>query len=450
MNYALTDSGNAERFAAQHGDKCRYVRAWRTWLVWDSKRWAHDQRGSVELLAKETVRSIDDEVRAETDADKKKALRLWANRSESRSGRQDMLALAQSELAAAPEDFDKDPWVLNCANGTVDLRTGELRQHRREDRITRLVDVPYEPGAACGVFDTFLSRVLGDNKDLISYVQKAVGYSLTGSVQEQCFFFLHGDGQNGKSTLANVLLKLFGEYGKAGAPDLLMARNTDQHPAEQADLEGSRLVICQEIAEGRSWNERTLKHLTGGDRIKARFMHKDWREFEPTHKLWVCANPKPKMREGGYATWRRVRLVPFEVTIPPEERDRALGEKLAAEMPGILRWAVEGCIRWQKEGLTPPETVADATDGYREESDHVRTFVEDRLVLGDDLQVAKASLYEAYTLWCKTNKETALGRNQLQKRLIARGLREHKGTGGARVLLGASLRQPGFGPSKAA
>jgi putative DNA primase/helicase len=305
--------------------------------------------------------------------------------------------------------------------------------------ITGLIDLPYEPAATCPTFEAFLRRVLGGDNDLISYVQKAVGYSLTGSVQEQVFFFLHGEGQNGKSTLAGLLLKLFGDYGKTGAPDLLMARHHDQHPAEQADLEGARLVVCQEIAEGRSWNERTLKHLTGGDKIKARLMHKDWREFWPTHKLWVCANPKPKMREGGHATWRRVRLIPFDVVIPAEERDSKLGEKLAGEMTGVLRWAVEGCIRWQREGLKAPSVVSTATDGYREASDHVATFSEDRLVFGEDQHVAKAVLYEAYTFWCRQNRETPHSRGELQKRLIARGLTDGR-NGRERLLVGASLR----------
>lgn len=434
-----SDTGNAERFAAQHRDRARYVDPLRQWFVWDGRHWKPDARGAVELLAKETVRSLYTALAIEVDDDTRKRLRTHAAKSESRQGRENMLALARAEVAAAPDDFDRDPWLFNVANGTLDLRTGKLQAHEPRDMLTKVVDIAYDPAAACPTFDRFLARVLGDSPDLISYVQKAVGYSLSGSVQEQCFFFLHGEGANGKSTLADVLMRVLGPYGKAAAPDLLMAREHEAHSSEQADLQGARFVVCQEIAEGKSWNERTLKHLTGGDIIKARLMHKDWIQFRPTHKLWVCANPKPKMREGGLATWRRVRLIPFEVVIPSEERDRNLGTKLAAELPGILRWAVDGCLRWQTEGLEAPAQVSAATDEYREESDHVTTFVSDRLELGDDRQVTKTGLYEAYTLWCKHNQENAMSRNDLQKRLVSKGLSEAR-SGRDRLMRGASLR----------
>jgi len=406
--------------------------------VWDGRRWEPDARGAVDMLVKATIRAMDVEV-LEADDDHRQRIRAHAQKSESRQGRENMLALARSEVGAAPEDFDRDPWAFNVRNGTVDLRTGEIRAHDPADMITKLVDIEYDATATCPTFEAFLARVLDGRADLISYVRKSIGYSLAGSVEEQCFFFLHGEGANGKSTLAEVLMKLLGPYGKAAAPDLLMAREHDQHPAEQADLQGARLVVCQEIAEGKSWNERTLKHLTGGDRIKARRMHQDWIEFAPTHKLWVCANPKPKMREGGNATWRRVRLIPFDVVIPKAEQDRKLGAKLYAELPGILRWAVEGCLQWQKEGLEAPAEVSAATNEYREESDHVTTFAEDRLALDVEYRISKSDLFEDYTLWCRSNRETALSREALGKRLISRGLEEGR-TSRERFWTGATLR----------
>lgn len=437
--YALTDSGNAERFAEEHRDHVRYVPAWRRWLVFDGRHWEPDARGKVDLLAKATVRAISKEAATETDEDRRKKLLGHALKSEARGGRENLIALARTELAAAPEDFDLDPLLFNVANGTIDLRTGMLRPHAAGDMITRLVDVPYDRAATCPTFDAFMRRVLADDPELVAYVQKAVGYSLSGAVTEQCFFFCHGDGANGKSTFTEVVLRLTGPYGKAAAPDLLMAREHDQHPAEQADLQGARVVICQEVAEGRSFNERTLKHLTGGDRIKARRMHADWFEFEPTHKIWICANAKPRMRDGGAATWRRVRLIPFGVVIPPEERDRELGARLRAELPGILRWAVEGCLRWQKEGLVPPAVVTGATDAYREESDHVATFADERLELGPERVVGKTELYGAYQMWCRANRQAPLQRETLSKRLQSRGLIEQR-TKHQRSWVGASLR----------
>lgn len=439
-SFALTDSGNAERFAAQHGNRARFVAAWKTWLLWDGKVWRHDDRHGALLLAKATARSFDAEIANTTDDEARKRLRTHAIKSESKAGIENMVALARAELAASPEDFDRDPMLYNVANGTIDLRTGALHPHRVDDLITRIVPIDYAPSATCPEFEAFLSKVLDGNADLIRYMQKAIGYSLTGSVAEQCFFFMFGSGANGKSTLADLLLRLLGPYGKVGAPDLLVTRHNDQHPAEQADLEGARFVICQEIAEGRSWNERTLKHLTGGDRIKARLMHQNWREFDPTHKLWIGANAKPKMNDGGDATWRRVRTIPFEVVIPDHERDRNLGTKLAAELPGILRWAVEGCQAWLREGLTPPAAVSKATADYREESDHVATYVEERLMTDPEARAAKSAVFEAYTLWCRANREVPLTREALSKRLQARGLAEVKGGAGVRFWAGVALR----------
>lgn len=439
-SYALTDTGNAERFAAQHADKAKYVTAWKTWLVWDGKRWRHDDRGMIDQLSKETARSLDLEVSASLDDDERKRLRAHATKTESRAGRENMIALARSELAASPDDFDREPMLLNVTNGTIDLRTGMMHEHRREDMLTRIVDVAYDPAAECPVFEKFISRAMGDRTELVSYLQKAIGYSLTGDVREQVFFFLHGEGANGKSTLAELLMRLLGPYAKTAAPDLLMMRDQEQHLTWLAELEGARFVVCQEIAEGKSWNERTLKQLTGGDAITANRMHKDPIQFWPSHKLWVCANQKPKMREGGLATWRRVRLVPFSVTIPVEERDRALGAKLQAEMSGILSWAVLGCLRWQEEGLEAPAEVSDATNAYRDESNHVPTFAEDRLVFGDGHSVPKAALYEAYTLWCKINRESALARPELQRRLMAMGGVTEGRSKKDRFLSGISLR----------
>ncbi len=417
--YALTDTGNAERFAAQHRDKARYVASWKTWIVWDGSRWRHDDRGMVDLLSKETARSLDAEVQLSADDDERKRIRAHATKTESRSGRENMLVLARAELAASPDEFDTDPMLLNVANGTIDLRTGELHLHTREDMITRVLDVPYDATATCTVFDSFVSTAMADRADLVSYLQKAIGYSLTGDVREQVFFFLHGEGANGKSTLAEIVMRMLGSYAKTAAPDLLMMREQEQHATWTAELQGARFVVCQEIAEGKAWNERTLKQLTGGDSIVANRMHRDPVTFRPSHKLWVCANQKPKMRDGGLATWRRVRLIPFSVTVPAERRDKALGSKLLGEMPGILRWAVQGCLEWQAEGLEAPAEVLDATAAYRDESNHVPTFAADRLSFGQGQTVPKSALYEAYTLWCKHNRESALPRPEIQRRVLA-------------------------------
>ena len=439
VSYALTDTGNAERFAAQHGDKARYVGAWKTWLVWDGACWRNDDRGTIDILSKETARSLDADVQMSSDDDERKRLRAHATKTESRSGRENMIVLARSELAASPDDFDGDPMLLNVVNGTIDLRTGKLHPHRREDMITRVLEVPYHANAECPVFESFVFSSMARRTDLVSYLRKAIGYSLTGDVREQVFFFLHGEGANGKSTLAEIVMRILGSYAKTAAPDLLMMREQEQHATWIAELQGARFVVCQEIAEGKSWNERTLKQLTGGDSIVANRMHRDPVTFRPTHKLWVCANQRPKMREGGLATWRRVRLIPFSVVIPAEQRDKALGTKLRDEMQGILRWAVQGCLEWQAEGLEAPAEVLEATEAYRDESDHVPTFAADRLVFGKGHQVPKAALYEAYTLWCKHNHESSLPRPEIQRRILAMGGVAESRSKTDRFLSGVSL-----------
>jgi putative DNA primase/helicase len=438
--FKLTEMGNAERFAAQHQDKARYVHPWKCWLVWDGKRWEPDARGAVERLAKETVRSIDEDLLREQDDDKKKPLRAWATKSETRSGRDSMIALAQSELSAVPEDFDRDPWLFNVASGTIDLRSGKLQPHRREDMLTRFVDIAYDATAECASWVSFVTKALGGDAELVAYVQKAIGYTLTGSVKEKCFFFMHGPTDTGKTTFGELLLRLLDAYAKVTGPELLMAREQEQHLTWVADLHGARLAICQEIAEGKRWNERLLKQLTGGDALTANRMHKDPFTFAPSHKIWIGGNHKPKVQAGDDATWNRVRLLPFVVQIPKAEQDRELKGRLAAELPGILRWAVEGCLRWQAEGLEAPKAVLAATEEYREQSDHVATFVDDRLTIGEGETAPKAALYEAYTLWCKCNRETPLSREALSKRLQDRGLSEKKGAQGRRDWIGVSLR----------
>jgi putative DNA primase/helicase len=440
--FKCTDTGNAERFAVQQRDRARYVGAWRQWLIWDGKRWRPDDTCTIDLLAKETARSIDDEVARETDDEERKKLRTHAAKTESRFGRESMVALARAELAISHEELDRDPWLFNVNNGTIDLRTGKLHPHRREDMITRVADITYDASATCPTFVAFITKALKNDPELINYVQKAVGYSLTGNVHEKCFFFMHGPTDTGKTTFGEILLKICGPYAKVTGPDLLMARDQEQHLTWIADLQGARLAICQEVAEGKRWNERLLKHLTGGDAITANRMRKDPFTFDPSHALWIAGNYKPKMQESGDATWNRVRLLPFEVQIPKAEQDKTLKSKMFAELAGILGWAVEGCLKWQREGLTAPAAVMNATSSYREESDHITTFVEDRLVFGDESKVVKAELYEAYTLWCKQNREAPMSRNELQKRLLARDdVTESRK--GQRMLLGIGLRSGG-------
>ena len=444
--FNLTDLGNAERLVALHGRDVRYVYAWARWLVYDGRRWIVDDAGEVERRAKETARGIYHEAATAPTEAERKALADHAKRSEAKSRIADMIALAQSEpgIPVSPVMLDADPWLLNVENGTVDLRTGDLREHRRDDLITKMAGTRYEVAAPAPAFGSFLDRVL-PSAELQRFVQRVVGYCLTGDVSEQALLFLHGAGANGKSTLINAILAMLGEYGQQAAPDLLAAK-TGTHPTELADLKGARFAASVEVEDGRRLAESLVKQLTGGDRIKARFMRQDFFEFDPTHKVFLAANHKPVIRGTDHAIWRRIKLVPFEVTVPKKEQDPRLFEKLGAELPGILAWAVRGCSEWQRNGLGEPDEVRRATEGYRSEMDVLAAFLEERCVLLRNAETQATPLYEAYRHWSDENGERPENQRRFGTRLSERGFEKAK-RGGVYYWFGIGLRHDGPGPS---
>jgi len=420
--FRCTDLGNAERFAAQHACAVRYVFGL-GWFIWTGARWERDEIGEVTRLAVRTVRSIYVEAAEAPDSEDRKALAKHAKDSESSGALTAMVKLAQSqaELVARAADLDANGMQANCLNGTIGLTAGALGPHRQADMITKLIPVAYDPLAACPVFEAFLARVL-PSEAVRTFLQRFAGYCLTASVVEQVLVFAHGSGANGKSTLVAVLQEMFGSYAKAGAPDLLLAKKGETHPCDQADLLGARLVVCSEIEQGRSWAEVTVKQLTGGDRIKARLMRENFFEFNPTHKLFVLANHKPGVKGTDHAIWRRMRLVPFGQTISEAEKDPHLLAKLRAELPGILRWAVEGCLAWQREGLGCPAEVADATKGYREEHDTMGDYLADRCVLDPATWVSCSDLYASYVAWAEAQGEKPVSQRRMGDALTERGI----------------------------
>lgn len=434
-----TDMGNARRLVVAHGQDLRHCKAHGGWLVWDGRRWSHDLTDEIWRRAKDTVLRIYTEAATADDETERSALAKWAVKSESAARLRDMVALARSEpeVAIAPDDLDADPWLLNVRNGTLDLRTGELRPHNPDNLITHIADVEYDPEAPFPEWTAFLKRVTQGDVELEAYLQRAVGYSLTGKVSEQVLFFLYGSGANGKSTFLNVLLSLLGDYGKQADPELLLAHQGDVHPTGMADLQGSRLVVCSEVEEGRRWAEVTVKQLTGGDRIKARFMRQDFFEFSPTFKIWLAANHKPTVRGSDHAIWRRLKLVGFEARIPPAEQIADFDERLIAEeAAGILRWAVEGCVLWQQQrGLSEPTAVEEAVAEYRAEEDVLGAFLEEccdiepqSALLTDDTRwfATNSQLMSAYQEWAKRNGERLLNQRELSRALQERGFEAHR------------------------
>ncbi len=399
--YALTDMGNAERLVRRHGRDIHYIYAWAKWLGWTGRYWRIDDTGAVERAAKATVRHMYREAARIPDPGKRQDLFVHAGKSESATRLAAMIRLAQSEpgIAITHDQLDRDHWVLPLRNGTLDLCTGELRASRREDMCTRHVPINWDPSAQCPMWTRFVTEIMGGNANLIAFIQRAVGYSLTGSVREQVLFFLVGDGSNGKSTFILTLLEMLGDYAIQAAPDLLLAKKGEVHPTEQSDLFGRRVAACVEVEKGRAFAEVTLKQLTGSDRIRSRRMREDFWEFFPTHKLWISANHKPIVRGTDLAIWRRLLLIPFDVTFTDDRKDTELPAKLRGELPGILAWAMEGCRAWQCDGLKPPDAVLHETAKYRAEMDVLGQFVSEKCVVDPRAKVGATELYRAYVTW---------------------------------------------------
>ncbi|MER3439246.1 MAG: hypothetical protein C4346_17575, partial [Chloroflexota bacterium] len=436
----LTDLGNAQRFIARYGHVVRYCYPWGRWLVWDGRRWAIDTAGIVEQWAKATVRALYAEAADLPDPDQRKALLKHAMRSEAAERIRCCLFLARSDVPVQPRELDTNPWLLNVRNGTIDLRTGTLLPHRPEDMITKLIPIAYDPTAPCPRWLRFLDEITNNNTTLVRFLQRAVGMSLTGIVSDHVLFMPYGTGRNGKSTFLMTLLHLFGEYGAKAAPELLLAKSSDRHPTELADLFGKRFVVAIETAEHRRLAEVMVKELTGGDMVKARRMREDFWEFWPTHHLWLATNHKPVVRGTDIGIWSRIKLIPFTVCFEGRE-EKDLRERLCAELPGILRWAVEGCLEWQRVGLGVPDEVRSATEEYRAEQDVLAAFFQDRCVLGPQMRVAARALYHAYLAWCEENGEKAESQTAFGIRLRERGFVQHKGTGGTRQWIGIGLRE---------
>ena len=445
--FTLTDLGNAERLAARHGGKLLYCGAWGKWLHWDGHRWEHDETGEACRQAVETVRSIRAQAWSCRNLKRRKTLLQFAERSEAEPRIRAMLKLGQSQadLVAKPDDFDADRWLLNVENGVIDLRSGALLQHDSARLITKLAMASYDPSAACPTWEAFLGRIFDGRQELIRYVQKAAGYSLTGECGEQCLFLLYGHGANGKSTFLTTLMTLLNDYARQMPMEALLARQDNAIPNDLAALRGARFVSAVEADSGQRLNESKIKQMTGQDRLAARFMRCEWFEFTPQFKLWLATNHKPSVRGCDEAIWRRIRLIPFVVTIPPAERDASLPEKLKHELPGILRWAVEGCRLWQEEGLDAPEAVTEATDAYRSEMDIIGEYIGQRCVQNPLGAATVADSYRDYEAWCAKNAERPFSKRTFTALMREHGLATRHGAGNVLCWDQVALAEPLLG-----
>ena len=413
-SFPYSDSGNAERILARHGQDIRYCHPQKTWYIYDDVRWCSDRRGRMMHIAKCIARALYEEAAEIGDDDARKACADFARRCESTDRKKAALVSAQSEpgIPAVPEEFDADPFLLNCANGTVDLRTGELRPHCRADLITRLCPVQYDPAARSPVWDRFLEQATGSDRDVSKFLQRAIGYSLTGATTEEVLFFVHGPGGSGKSTFLEAIKAVLGEYGKsADFETFISRRDAGTIRNDIAELAGRRFVVSIEVDEGKKLAEGLVKLLTGGDTVRARFLYQEAFDYVPQFKLWLAANHAPKVRHDDSAMWRRILRIPFDQVIPKEKRDPSLKARLKdvnESGPAILAWAVEGCLRWQEERLQVPEAVSDATEQYRLDMDPLQDFIADCCVLHPAAWAPAAQLRHAYEEYCKQNGQKHL------------------------------------------
>lgn len=436
-----TDYGNGERLAWFAKDDLRYVHPWEKWLCWDGRRWRPDNENRVFTRAASMVRTLAAQAETIEDPTEREALRRHAMMSESVARLSSMLRIAGNLLAAAPEALDSQPWRYNLLNGTLDLRTGQLHPHDRADLLTQLVPVAYEPDAPCPRWEAFLERIFDGNAGLISFVQRAVGYSLTGLATEQVLFLAIGTGSNGKTTFFEVFRRLLGEYATNAEFNTFLKRSSDGVRNDLARLVGTRVVSAAEPERGRPLAESLVKQLTGGDPVTVRFLFKEFFEYLPTFKVWLLANHRPMITGSDAGIWRRIRLIPFAVSIRDDERDTMLPLKLAAELPGILAWAVRGCLLWQQDGLGLPPEVVEANADYREVMDPLPAFLDGHCEVGPFHTVLARDLYEVYLRWSEESGEQALSQKGLANRLQDRGFRPTRGARGVRAWRGLRLRR---------
>jgi putative DNA primase/helicase len=431
---AFTDEALASKFAERHADKLRYVAGSSKWFIYTGKQWITDDT----LHAFDMSRRLCREASAECN--KARVASILA--SAKTVANVERLAKSDRRLAATMDQWDVDLMVLNTPDGVVDLSIGRIREHRAGDYLTRMTAVG--PSGSCPNWLDFLKRITDGDQDLQSFLQRVAGYGLTGVTREHALFFVYGLGANGKSVYLNTLAGIMGEYHCTAAIETFTASNVDRHPTDLAGLRGARLVTAIETEEGRRWAEARIKSLTGGDRIKARFMRQDFFEFTPQFKLVIAGNHKPGLRSVDEAIRRRFNLIPFTVHIPPEERDENLTEKLKAEWPGILAWMIEGCLAWKREGLAAPVAVRNATAEYLESEDALSCWMDDKCERSPQSRTSSTDLFVSWKNWADAAGESTGSQKRFSQKLEERGFEKTKDRNG-RAFAGLRLITSGYG-----
>ena len=436
-----TDLGNAERLVERFGHEFRYCLGNNGWYVNRRGRWIFDSGGRMYRMAFKVARSIEDEAKAENlTSDQVVELEKHSKKSAAKGRLKAMIELARwlPGICVPVGIMDSDPWLLNCQNGTLDLRTGELRCHDPSDLITKILPVNYEPDAACPVWEAIIAKIMGGDQEKIDFLKRVFGYSLTGLITEQCLFVFYGSGANGKSTILEIFRELLAGYAMHTTTASLLGSSGSPIRNDLARLNGSRLVSAAEVGMGKKLDEALVKQLTGGDQVTARFLYREYFEYKPEFKLFIAANHKPEIQGVDHGIWRRIHLIPFDFTIPADEIDRDLPNKLRAELSGILTWAVQGCQDWQENGLNVPDSISNATAAYRAEMDIIAEFLTDYCTLQANEKTPLGILYAAYTEWADNACQDAVGKKKFGDLMRQKGYKQSK-SGGVRYWTGIQL-----------
>lgn len=424
--YTFDDMGNAERFVDLFGENVRYCYTEKKWYFYNSMRWSVDNLGVILRMADKCVEAMKAEAKLYLQADEEsggdmaKAFEKHMKSSRSNKSKKAMLNEVEHHLPILPIQMDRYKMALNTPSGIINLKNGDVKAHNPEYYFTKITSVDCAEAADCPRWLAFLDDIFAGDKDLIRYIQKAVGYSLTGSTAEQCAFFLYGTGRNGKSTFIDVIRDVFGDYAANIQPETIMVKSSQSNAinSDIARLKGARLVTSVEPNEGVRLNEGLLKQLTGDDTVTARKLYSEEFEFKPEFKLWMATNHKPIIRGTDTGIWRRIHMIPFNVQIPEDKVDKNLTHKLKAEMTGIFKWCIDGCLMWQREGLQMPAAVLKSVREYRREMDVISAFIEDKCTLEGTVQASM--LYAAYASWADSNNEYCMSNTKFSTELAKR------------------------------
>ena len=439
----FTDVTNCNYFLFAYKDRIRFCTTWNKFLIWNGTCWQTDTRNKVEGLCVSFIHKMYRGMRYINDLQLLKDFEKHLIKSESFRRIQALIGLLKlsEEIIVEDHELDTDEYLFNVNGITLNLKTGKGLEPGPKNLITKKSNFIYEKEAKCPTWEMFLLQIFNNDLKLIKFIQKAMGYALSGDVSEQCLFILWGTGANGKSTFLNVLLKLFGDYACSTMIETFMKKNSEQSN-DLARLKGARLVTTSEIEQGKQISESLIKSVTGEDSLTARFLYGEYFSFKPTFKIFMATNHKPKIRGADNGIWRRIKMIPFNVTIPPEQRDKNLTEKLIAENSGILNWLLQGYTMWRKEGLSEePDAIREANTEYRMDMDSVGTFIVECLMinLSEDCRLPTKFLYDAYLKWCSRNNERAMSQKWLALRMQEKGFRR-LATNGLRVWIGIAVR----------